>query len=163
MTAPADQPDRPPTGPPPGWDYTPRDTPPPADQAACTPDDADRLLYALGHGAGCDALLDDARRLCQSCPVQAECLDYALTAGEDEGIWGGCTEREREALRRRLKLPPTPRRAEPLQPCGTPAAHKRHLRAGEKPCQACREGRELRRQLANDPGRELVGAGRGGA
>jgi hypothetical protein len=25
-----------------------------------------------------------------------------------------------------------------LEPCGTPAAYRRHSRAGEKPCEACR-------------------------
>lgn len=27
----------------------------------------------------------------------------------------------------------------PLKPCGTTAAYRRHLRAGEKPCDACRK------------------------
>jgi hypothetical protein len=26
-----------------------------------------------------------------------------------------------------------------LRPCGTTAAHKRHLRHGEEPCEACRK------------------------
>lgn len=27
---------------------------------------------------------------------------------------------------------------QPLKPCGTPAAYRRHLRHGEEPCSACR-------------------------
>jgi hypothetical protein len=30
---------------------------------------------------------------------------------------------------------------ENLEPCGTPAAYRRHSRAGEKPCEACRRWR----------------------
>lgn len=41
-----------------------------------------------------------ARELCEGCPVQAECLSFALTRGERFGIWGGLTERERRAVRR---------------------------------------------------------------
>jgi WhiB family redox-sensing transcriptional regulator len=40
-----------------------------------------------------------ATRLCQSCPVRAECLTHALTVGEEYGVWGGFTETDRSALR----------------------------------------------------------------
>ena len=42
----------------------------------------------------------EARRVCRSCDARAECLDYALAAGERFGIWGGLTERERRRLNR---------------------------------------------------------------
>ena len=42
----------------------------------------------------------DAKRVCESCPVQAECLDYAMSKDEKFGIWGGLSERERRRLRR---------------------------------------------------------------
>lgn len=42
-----------------------------------------------------------AKRVCTSCPVTALCLDYALKHGERYGIWGGKSERERRAMRRR--------------------------------------------------------------
>lgn len=35
------------------------------------------------------------------CPVQAECLKYALAADEEFGIWGGLDPRERQNLKRR--------------------------------------------------------------
>ncbi|WP_082169226.1 WhiB family transcriptional regulator [Mycolicibacterium chlorophenolicum] len=41
-----------------------------------------------------------AKRLCQRCPVIAQCRDHALTVGEPYGIWGGMTESERRALLR---------------------------------------------------------------
>ena len=42
-----------------------------------------------------------AKRLCDECPVLAECLAEALDNNLQWGIWGGMTERERRALLRR--------------------------------------------------------------
>lgn len=42
-----------------------------------------------------------AKKLCGSCQFENECLDYALTAREQSGIWGGLTTRERSNLLRR--------------------------------------------------------------
>jgi len=36
-----------------------------------------------------------AIRLCRQCPVQKLCLDYAITAREPYGIWGGTKASER--------------------------------------------------------------------
>ena len=38
------------------------------------------------------------------CPIRDECLRYALTNNLKEGIWGGCSELTRRALRRRWPL-----------------------------------------------------------
>jgi WhiB family redox-sensing transcriptional regulator len=43
----------------------------------------------------------DARSVCSSCVVRMECLADALDSRADFGVWGGMTERERRALRRR--------------------------------------------------------------
>ena len=40
-------------------------------------------------------------RVCLTCDVQAECLDYALAHDERFGIWGGLSERERRKLKKR--------------------------------------------------------------
>lgn len=42
----------------------------------------------------------EAKRVCQSCTVRAECLEYALANDERFGIWGGLSERERRKLKR---------------------------------------------------------------
>lgn len=42
-----------------------------------------------------------ARNLCAECPVQQLCMQYALTAREPAGIWGGLTARERAHLIRK--------------------------------------------------------------
>lgn len=43
----------------------------------------------------------DARSVCAACAVRLECLADALDSRADFGVWGGMTERERRALRRR--------------------------------------------------------------
>src|SRR5262245_42341544 len=42
----------------------------------------------------------EAKRVCWSCEVRAECLQYALDNDERFGIWGGFSERERRRLKR---------------------------------------------------------------
>ena len=42
----------------------------------------------------------DAKRVCGSCDVRDECLQYALQNDERFGIWGGLSERERRKLKR---------------------------------------------------------------
>lgn len=44
----------------------------------------------------------EAKRICESCEVRSECLDYALENDERFGIWGGLSERERRKLRREV-------------------------------------------------------------
>jgi WhiB family transcriptional regulator, redox-sensing transcriptional regulator len=43
----------------------------------------------------------EAKKVCLSCDVRAECLEYALAHDERFGIWGGMSERERRRLKRR--------------------------------------------------------------
>jgi len=40
-----------------------------------------------------------ARKLCRQCPVQRECLQYALDNGEVYGIWGGTSQNQRRRMR----------------------------------------------------------------
>lgn len=53
-------------------------------------------------GAG----VDKARRICATCAVTDQCLEYALEHRIEHGVWGGCSERERRRIlkRRRLSL-----------------------------------------------------------
>ena len=43
----------------------------------------------------------EAKRVCLSCEVRSECLEYALSKDERFGIWGGLSERERRKLKKR--------------------------------------------------------------
>ena len=38
-----------------------------------------------------------AKAICATCPVLEQCREYALSAHEPYGIWGGMTEEERAA------------------------------------------------------------------
>jgi len=44
----------------------------------------------------------NVRIACGTCPVQAECLDWALDNNE-WGHWGNVSERKRKQMRRKLK------------------------------------------------------------
>ena len=40
-----------------------------------------------------------AKAVCRRCPVQTECLEYALEHDERYGIYGGLSERQRRRLK----------------------------------------------------------------
>ncbi len=63
--------------------------------AACRGEDPD-LFFGATKEAVARAL-----SLCGICPVETDCREYALSARERFGIWGGLTERERRRLLRR--------------------------------------------------------------
>jgi WhiB family transcriptional regulator, redox-sensing transcriptional regulator len=42
----------------------------------------------------------EAKRVCMSCDVRSECLEYALAKDERFGIWGGLSERERRRVKK---------------------------------------------------------------
>jgi WhiB family transcriptional regulator, redox-sensing transcriptional regulator len=67
------------------------------DQGACR-GSATRVFF-VERGAGS---AKEARAICRSCPVEAECLAYALSDPEVAGVWGATTERERRAMRRKV-------------------------------------------------------------
>lgn len=44
-----------------------------------------------------------AKAICRTCPVSAECLQYAISSREPHGVWGGLNEVERrEYIERRV-------------------------------------------------------------
>jgi len=62
---------------------------------------------ALGACRGLDASVffpetdedaDVAKAVCSGCDVRRVCLEFALLSREKQGVWGGCTERERRRL-----------------------------------------------------------------
>ncbi|MFE1189968.1 WhiB family transcriptional regulator [[Kitasatospora] papulosa] len=85
-----------------------------------------------------------AKKLCGNCPLADSCRSQARDHRE-WGTWGGETTAERAAAG--FAPPGWQGRGHPRQhrPCGTPAAYRRHLRAGERPCTACK-GAESRRR-----------------
>ena len=43
----------------------------------------------------------EAKKVCESCPVREACLVWAMARDEKHGVWGGLTERERRARRKK--------------------------------------------------------------
>jgi WhiB family redox-sensing transcriptional regulator len=68
--------------------------------AACRDHDPE-LFFPVGNAGPAMAQLAHAKRVCADCPVQSLCLEWALVAGIDHGVWGGLSEDERRGLRRR--------------------------------------------------------------
>jgi len=64
------------------------------DEALCAQDDNPDKWFMSGDG-GNDA---PAKKVCQNCPVQEECLAYAVKHGERFGVWGGANKKERDGL-----------------------------------------------------------------
>lgn len=50
-----------------------------------------------------DEEAEQAKSVCDACPVQASCLEHALGIREKEGVWGGRTERERRRIIRQRR------------------------------------------------------------
>lgn len=46
----------------------------------------------------------DARDICVGCPVQNECLNYAIENRIEIGIWGGTSRTERRRIIRERKV-----------------------------------------------------------
>lgn len=43
----------------------------------------------------------EAKRVCARCPVNTQCLQWALANNERFGVWGGASERERRRMTRK--------------------------------------------------------------
>src|SRR6185312_9107980 len=66
------------------------------DRALCAQTDPEAFFPEKGGSTR------EAKRICTTCTVRAECLEYALGNDERFGIWGGLSERERRRLKRRV-------------------------------------------------------------
>lgn len=73
------------------------------ESAACEREDPELFFPLSDVGPGARQA-EAAKAVCAGCPVRAQCLAYALDHGLDHGIFGGATETERRALKRRHVL-----------------------------------------------------------
>jgi WhiB family redox-sensing transcriptional regulator len=44
-----------------------------------------------------------AKIVCDGCAVRTSCLEHALGSRERDGVWGGCTEKERRRIVRQRR------------------------------------------------------------
>lgn len=68
-------------------------------KAACLAEDPE-LFFPIGSSGAAIVQTVRAKQVCASCDVRKTCLEWALTTGQDSGIWGGKSEDERRILRR---------------------------------------------------------------
>jgi WhiB family transcriptional regulator, redox-sensing transcriptional regulator len=73
------------------------------DDGACLHADPD-LFFPVSATGPALRQVDEAKRICRACPVQAPCLAWALRQGVSSGVWGGTTEEERRAIRAALPV-----------------------------------------------------------
>jgi WhiB family redox-sensing transcriptional regulator len=121
-------------------------------RAACLDEDPE-LWFPIGNTGPALIQIDNAKAACARCEVQDTCLRWALETGQDYGVWGGMSEDERRALKRRRarqgrSTPTAPTESKPPQKppkkdpttrpsCGRQRGHEAHTNAGERQCDAC--------------------------
>lgn len=69
-------------------------------RAACRDEDPD-LFFPIGTSGPALVQTEQAKAVCRRCPVREQCLEWALETGQSIGVWGGTSETERRALKRR--------------------------------------------------------------
>jgi WhiB family redox-sensing transcriptional regulator len=69
-------------------------------RGACRHSDPELFFPVAARGPALRQLAR-AKRVCASCPVRIDCLEYALQSGQGFGVWGGASEQERRLMRRR--------------------------------------------------------------
>jgi len=69
--------------------------------AACREVDPE-LFFPIGNTGPALLQIDEAKQVCGRCSVQGPCLQWAVDSGQDAGVWGGLSEDERRAYKRRV-------------------------------------------------------------
>ncbi|GAA4977571.1 WhiB-like transcription regulator [Pseudonocardia sp. Ae406_Ps2] len=72
--------------------------------AICRDEDPE-LFFPVGTSGPALMQIAEAKSVCRRCPVTESCLQWALESGQDAGVWGGMSEDERRALKRRSTRP----------------------------------------------------------
>ncbi|MEJ8654751.1 WhiB family transcriptional regulator [Streptomyces sp. MS1.AVA.3] len=68
--------------------------------AVCVEEDPE-LFFPVGNTGPALLQIEEAKAVCRRCPVMEKCLQWALESGQDSGVWGGLSEDERRAMKRR--------------------------------------------------------------
>ncbi|MFE6270460.1 WhiB family transcriptional regulator [Streptomyces goshikiensis] len=74
-------------------------------RSVCKDEDPD-LFFPIGNTGPALLQIEEAKAVCRRCPVMETCLRWALESGEESGVWGGLSEDERRAMKRRAARSP---------------------------------------------------------
>lgn len=69
--------------------------------AAVCRDEDPEIWFPIGNSGPALLQIAEAKTFCRRCPSATPCLNWALESGQDAGVWGGMSEDERRALKRR--------------------------------------------------------------
>ncbi|SNT13217.1 WhiB family transcriptional regulator, redox-sensing transcriptional regulator [Micrococcales bacterium KH10] len=69
-------------------------------RAACLTEDPE-LFFPIGNTGPALVQIEEAKAVCGRCEVVDTCLKWAIESGQDSGVWGGMSEDERRAFKRR--------------------------------------------------------------
>lgn len=69
-------------------------------RAACLSVDPE-LFFPIGNTGPAVAQASRAKAVCATCTVMEICLAWAIENNQDSGVWGGKSEEERRAMKRR--------------------------------------------------------------
>ncbi|MEO5691310.1 MAG: WhiB family transcriptional regulator [Candidatus Saccharimonadales bacterium] len=70
------------------------------DEANCLDNDPE-LFFPIGNHSAARLQIEEAKAVCRGCLVIDICLKWSIDTGEEFGVWGGHSEDERRALKRR--------------------------------------------------------------
>lgn len=68
--------------------------------AVCREEDPE-LFFPIGNTGPALLQIEEAKAVCRRCPVMERCLEWALETNQNDGVWGGLSENQRRALKRR--------------------------------------------------------------
>ncbi len=70
-------------------------------RSACAGTDPE-TFFPIGNTGPALLQIEEAKAICRRCDVADQCLSWALETNQDAGVWGGMSEDERRALKRRV-------------------------------------------------------------
>lgn len=69
-------------------------------QSACL-DEEPELFFPIGNTGLALVQIEQGKAVCRRCEVIEDCLSWAIQSGQTAGVWGGMSEDERTARRRK--------------------------------------------------------------
>ena len=70
------------------------------DRAACRGSQTDRWFPTAANALA----VQTAKASCFGCPSLLQCAQFALTTSQEEGVWGGLSEGQRNTIRKKYKI-----------------------------------------------------------